>query len=262
MKKIHKILSLIIGSSAYATPPPATEPAYTAIKDVTATIVINKSGTYDFKSVLHVWKGKNWGCNQNENGPQLLRVEASNVVVKNFYYAADGRSHGSNGVGDPIHIASCGKGQGNLCSGSVKNVTLDNIYGHACEDMITIGTPGNDNITIQNSVLRTNPNPKYIDKTVQINFGTRINFINNRFVGGARCILFKPNTSGSVIGNVFEGCGPPVLASSNSADIKPMKNGPITVEMRQNTYTKWGTRLSCNGKTKFNTDGVYTCKYP
>lgn len=45
--------------------------------------------------------------------------------------------------GDPIHITTCGKGQGNLCSRKgPHNVVLNGIYGHACEDLLTIGTPG------------------------------------------------------------------------------------------------------------------------
>ena len=157
--------------------------------NVTSTIVINKAGVYDYKNVLHIWKGQNWNCTgELENGPQMLRIEVSNVVVKNFAFVGDGKSFGSNSLGDPIHVTTCGAGQGNKCAGSIANITLDGINGHACEDMITIGTPGGSNITVQNSNLRANPNKKVWDKTIQNNFGKNLSFINNRFIGGARCI--------------------------------------------------------------------------
>ena len=60
-------------------------------KNVYQTIVINKPGTYDFKGVLHVWKGKDGQCKQKENRSQILRIEASNVRIKNFFYRGDGK---------------------------------------------------------------------------------------------------------------------------------------------------------------------------
>lgn len=188
---------------------------------VTKTIVITKSGTYDFSGKWHHWKGAG-KCNDQENQPQILRVEASDVVVKNFYFKGES--------GDPIHIATCGSGQGNNCYGSNKNVTLDGIVGHACEDLITIGTPNSENITIKNSVLYANPDKNFWDKTIQINFGKDINIIDNIFVGGARCIRFKPSTSGTIKGNKFYGCKNWIRATANDADISPMKNGPVRIK--------------------------------
>ena len=252
--------ALTLASSASFAAPPATEPVYSGTRNVTETIVIKKPGTYDFKNVLHIWKGQNWNCGADkENGPQILRVEASNVTIRNFAYVGDGKTRGSKGLGDPIHIATCGKGQGNLCSGSVRNVVLDGIYGHACEDMITIGTPNSENITIQNSVLKANPNKKNWDKTIQVNFGREINIVNNRFVGGVRCVRFKPNTTGTVLDNVFENCSSPIRVTSNDADISPMKNGPSTVEVRRNKLVNSGALMKCNDQN-WSGDGVHTCK--
>ncbi len=207
-------------------------------KTVTKTIVITRPGTYDFKGVLHIWKGRNWNCNAGrENGPQILRIEADDVIIKNFHFVGDGNTHGSNGLGDPIHIASCGTGQGNTCKGrGPSRVTLDGIVGHACEDLLTIGTPGSDSITIRNSYFRATPSKSAWDKTIQINFGTRIKILNNTFVGGARCVRFKPRTQGEVLNNKFYNCETAILASSNDADISPMKNGSTRVRVKGNKF--------------------------
>jgi hypothetical protein len=219
------------------------EPQSNGSKVVRETIVIRRAGTYDFKGVLHVWKGKNWNCNADrENGPQILRIEADNVVIKNFHYKGDGKS-GSNGLGDPIHIATCGQGQGNRCpKDGPRNVVLDGIKGHACEDLITIGTPGVRDITIRNSYLVGNR-----DKSVQVNFGQNINFENNTFVGGGACIRYKPRTSGRVRNNTFYKCGAAIRASSNDPDISPMQAGPTTVEVKGNKFINVGTEIQRKG---------------
>lgn len=253
---VKRIFSLTLVLAVFelraATPPPAP-PVSVGEKSVTSTIVITKSGTYDFKKVLHIWKGKSWSCNgEKENGPQILRIEADNVIIKNFHFIGDGKSKGSKGLGDPIHIAGCGTGQGNLCKGTgPRNVTLDGIYGHACEDLMTIGTPGSDNITIQNSYFKPTPSKSNWDKTIQINFGSRIKILNNIFAGGERCIRFKPNTQGEVIGNKFYGCNNAVKASSDDADIAPMKNGPTRVVYKSNKC------YDCNNKVKVSGSKTY-----
>lgn len=233
---------------------------FNGMKSVSNTIVINKAGTYDFKNVLHVWKGRSWSCNgSKENGPQILRIEASNVVVKNFAFIGDGKTHGSKGLGDPIHITSCGSGQGNTCSKSgPKNVTIDGAFGHACEDMITIGTPGSNNVTIKNSVLIATPSKSAWDKTAQINFGKNINFYDNVFVGGVRCIRYKPQTSGDVEGNTFNGCSTAVQLSAKDADIKPMKNGASSVYLKGNSYN--GGAVKCKDGKSISSSGQQTCK--
>ena len=164
-----------------------------------------------------------------------MRIEANDVTIKNFHFVGDGKSHGSKGLGDPIHIASCGKGQGNLCpKNKPRRVVLDGIFGHACEDLITVGTPGTQDITVRNSYLKANPRQSSWDKTVQINFGKEVNFYDNIFVGGKFCLRYKPNTSGEVIGNEFYDCQRALMASSNDADISPMKDGPVTVRYVDN----------------------------
>jgi hypothetical protein len=228
---------------------------FNGTKNVGSTIVINKPGVYDFKNVLHIWKGRNWDCNaERENGPQILRVEASNVTVKNFAYVGDGKTHGSNGLGDPIHIATCGSGQGNLCpQPGPSKVVLDGIYGHACEDLLTIGTPGTRDITVQNSTFIPTPSKKNWDKIVQINFGEDLKFYNNLFWGSERCIRFKPNTHGIVEGNEFRNCKDSVLLSSRDKDIRPMTNGPSSVLLRNNNYN--GSRVRCKNNKGSNTVG-------
>lgn len=233
---------------------------FSGTKSVTKTIVINKSGVYDFKNVLHIWKGASWNCNaEKEHGPQILRVEASNVTIKNFAYIGDGKTHGSKGLGDPIHIASCGTGQGNKCSKSgPKNVVLDNIFGHACEDMITVGTPGTSNITIQNSTLIATPSKSSWDKTIQVNFGTNIMVYDNVFVGCERGLRLKPNTSGDAQGNIFNNCKTAIQMSTKDADIAPMKNGPSKAYLKDNKYN--GAKVNCKGGNSVGSSGSVTCR--
>ncbi len=102
--------------------------------------------------------------------------------------------------------------------------------------MITIGTPGSEDITIRNSVLRATPSKSSWDKTIQINLGKNIKILNNRFEGGERCVRFKPNTSGEMRGNTFNGCVTAIQASSNDADIQPMRHGPTVVTVKSNRY--------------------------
>jgi hypothetical protein len=229
-------------------------------KDVTKTIVIDKAGVYDFENVLHIWKGKNWNCLAGkENGPQILRIEASNVTVKNFAYIGDGKTHGSKGLGDPVHVASCGDGQGNLCKEKAPSkVVLDGVYGHACEDMITIGTPGTRDVTIQNSTLIPVPKKSAWDKIIQINFGTEIKVIDNKFLGSVRCVRYKPNTSGTVEGNSFKSCENAVFLSAKDADIAPMKDGPSTVLLRNNSFG--GGAVKCKDGGKIGSTGTQVCK--
>jgi hypothetical protein len=242
-KKILALTLSMFCAQAYAfgsrkpeqqTPKPPE--SATEEKIVTRTIVITKAGTYDFRKILHIWRGDSWSCNgQRENGPQILRIEADNVVVKNFHFIGDGKTKGSHGLGDPVHIATCGKGQGNLCPRQgPRNVVIDGLKGHACEDLITIGTPGARDITIKNSYLRAAPSKSAWDKTIQINFGRDIKIINNTFVGGERCIRFKPNTTGEVRNNKFQNCNTGLVVSSNDPDIEPMEAGPSEVKISGN----------------------------
>jgi len=233
---------------------------FNGTKNVTSTIVITKPGVYDYKNVLHIWKGKDWKCDiQKENGPQILRIESSNVTIKNFAYIGDGKTHGSNGLGDPIHVTSCGKEQGNLCPGNgPTKVVLDNIYGHACEDMITIGTPKGRDVTVQNSTLIAAPNKSNWDKTIQVNFGTDMRFLNNTFLGCVRAIRLKPNTSALIEGNKFRDCQTAVQMSTKDKDIAPMKNGPSYATLKSNDYG--GAAVRCKDGNKISSSGSVVCK--
>lgn len=216
-------------------------------KEVTSPIVISRSGTYDFSGILHIWKGPAGGCEQKENGPQILRIEADNVTIKNFAFRGDGQA-GSSTLGDPIHVTTCGRGQGNECPRpGPRSVVLDGIVGHACEDLITAASPGGDNITIQNSVLFANPNPRFRDKTVQFNFGQNFLLRNNVFVDGERCTRFKPNTSGRLEGNTFWDCKNPSRISSDDADISPMRDGPVTLRLKNNIFRGCSTVVTRSG---------------
>lgn len=216
-------------------------------KEVRSTLVITAPGTYDFSGILHVWKGTAGGCAQKENGPQILRIESDNVVVKNFAFRGDGKN-GSSTLGDPIHVTTCGRGQGNECARpGPKRVVLDGIVGHACEDLLTAASPGGEHITIQNSVLFANPTASQRDKTIQFNFGQNFVLRNNVFVDGERCTRFKPNTTGLLEGNTFWDCAYPSRISSNDADITPMRNGPVTLRIKNNTFKRCKTAVSRSG---------------
>lgn len=233
---------------------------FNGTKSITSTIVITKSGVYDYKNVLHVWKGSNWTCSAGkENGPQILRVEASNVTIKNFAYIGDGKTHGSKGLGDPIHITSCGTGMGNTCKNSgPKNVVLDNIFGHACEDMITIGTPGSSNVTIQNSTLIATPSKSAWDKTAQVDFGSSIKFFDNVFVGCKYGLRLKPSTSSEAQGNIFNDCSVGIMMSAKDATITNSKNGPSKAYLKDNVYN--GASVKCKDGSSIGNSGEVTCK--
>jgi len=241
---------------------------FNGTKSVTKTIVITQSGTYDFKNVLYIWKGSDWPCgNDLENGPQILRIEANNVTVKNFAYIGDGKNYGSKGLGDPIHITTCGTRMGNECPvQGPKNVTLDKIFGHACEDMITIGTPGAENITIKNSTLIAAPNSKNWDKTIQTDFGRDLVFKNNHFVGGSRCLRLASNTKSLVTQNHFENCKTPIYVTSKSSGITNMQDGESTLELKDNDYDDpWYSSFGHKEHAKCNDhsltkNGTYVCK--
>lgn len=121
-----------------------------------------------------------------------------------------------------------------MCPSGPRNVTIDGLKGHACEDLITIGSPNASDITVKNSWLKAAPSKSGWDKTIQINFGRDIQILNNVFVGGLRCVRYKPGTNGRVAGNFFDGCETALQASSNDADVEPMKNGPVLVEFENN----------------------------
>lgn len=236
-------------AEAAATKPTLDE-AYSRFpmrKEVRDTLVITRAGTYDYTGILHIWKGAAGGCAQKENGPQILRIEADNVVIKNFAFRGDGKG-GSSTLGDPIHVTTCGRGQGNLCTRpGPRSVVLTGIVGHACEDLLTAASPGGDNITLENSILFANPTASYRDKTVQFNFGKNFVVRNNVFVDGERCTRFKPNTAGLLEGNTFWDCAYPSRISSDDADISPMRNGPVTVRLKNNAFKRCKTVISRSG---------------
>jgi hypothetical protein len=232
-------------------------------KNVTSTIVITKPGTYDFKNVLHIWKGKDWKCaDEKENGPQILRIEASNVVVKNFAFVGDGKSYGSKGLGDPIHITTCGKGQGYDCPPGMENITLDKIEGNGCEDLINIGTPNTKNITIQNSTFWPNPKPQDKSKLLYVNYGKNLIIRNNIFhgiKGVVRAIRIMPNNSALIENNTFDSLSIGVQFTSEVTFPDRIKPGPTTIQFKGNKFTNTKVQGNCDFKNDIYGDGVYVC---
>jgi len=214
------------GSSSSSKPDfKKTFDSFKKTKTFNKTIVIKKSGTYDFKNVLHKWTGSG-KCIQRENQTQCLRIEADNVTVKNLAIKGN--------CGDVIHISNSSRGQGNYGNGP-KNVTIDNLTAHACEDLLTTGK-GVKNFTLKNSTLFGNPNSSQRDKIVQLNFGDNIKIQNNKFVDSIRCLRIKPRVKVSATGNSFFNCKQPILASATDADVQNMRNGKPSIKESGNKF--------------------------
>lgn len=229
--------------------------------DVFETIVINKPGVYDFKNVLHVWKGQSWPCTGDlEHGPQILRVEASNVTIKNFAYLGDGKTRNSHGLGDPIHIATCARGQGNKCDPGPDSVTIDSMYGHACEDLLTTGR-GVTHLTVKNSTLLANPDKNTWDKTFQINFGKGLVFENNAFWGGEYCIRILQGVDAVINDNTFYQCRDAVKMGSAEATFANLIPETSKIYFNNNVMSGVKNNVVCDGKEITSKDAFYHCAH-
>lgn len=234
---------------------------FTESKDVFETIVIKEPGTYDFKNVLHVWKGQDWSCGADkEHGPQILRVEASNVVIKNFAYIGDGKNYESMGLGDPLRIATCARGQGNLCPAGPIDVTLENIFGHACEDLLTTGN-GVSNLTIKNSTFLAGPNKETWDKIFQLNFGKNISIFGNYFLGGEYAIRVAQGVELNVNSNIFQGSRDAVKMGSVVASFRGLPEEKSALIFSQNSLINVKNAVTCDGKKATSKNDSFICDF-
>jgi len=227
------------------TPTPEPGPAPGKEKSVTKTIVISKPGTYDFEGVMHVWKGGG-SCIQKENQPHILRITASNVTVKNFYW---------RGAPDGVHVHCESGGQGNGCKTTLRNIKLVNFRGHACEDLMTTGPV--ENLEIIGGVFSENPNAKERDKTFQFNFGSPIIIRGARFNGGKRCIRAKGGAKRvEVHDSVFDGCQYPYRGDT-AKDISGIPYGKeIQFISKNNTYKNCSRAFSAvDSRVKISSSG-------
>lgn len=165
-------------------------------ESVNRTIVIDEAGVYDFNNVLHRWTGSG-SCNQTENQPYILRIAASNVTVRNFYY---------ENAPDGIHIGTANDGQGHSSGRPISNIVLENVIGRACEDALTTQY-GVRQVTIRDSMFLPNANASYRDKLLQLNFGD-VTVERTTFYGGgdSLCLMFKGGQNIVVRDSCFNDC--------------------------------------------------------
>lgn len=85
------------------------------------TIVINSPGVYDYKGVMHVWKGSKM-CNIFGADATVMEINSDNVTVKNFGFkdaVAGIKINSEDGI-------------------PRKNVTISNVDGHSCYSAIQL----------------------------------------------------------------------------------------------------------------------------
>ena len=213
------------------------DPIFQRTRSVTQTIVISKPGIYDYDNVLHVWEGSG-SCNQTENQPHILRIAASNVTVRNFAY---------KNAPDGVHIATCSKGQGNDCTGSISNILLENVTGWACEDALTTGI-GTSNITLNRCYFIGNPNKKHRDKLLQINFGNNLRIYNTIFKNSTRPVRFKSGSAITLAYNRFYGFHHAIRGDTYEDIIGIVPNRPAVVNTMGNHFQDGTAAFSMMGE--------------
>jgi hypothetical protein len=230
MSKVFSTAILLLSFSAQAYDTERASPSdFKETKNVTKTIVITKSGSYDFKNVLHVWKGKG-KCNQQENQPYVLRIAASNVTIKNFAYI---------NAPDGIHIGTSSKGQGHSDGKPISNITLENVTGWACEDALTTQY-GVGNVTIKDSKFHGNPNASYRDKILQFNFGKLIRILSSSFFDSITCVNLRGGIEAYVEDSYFEKCSTGLRATTLEGYKGKMRKDPIEVYTSKNSILGTG----------------------
>lgn len=194
---------------------------------VSETIIIDEPGDYDFSGFMHEWVGPG-ACNQQENQAPILKITASNVTVRNFFW---------KNAPDGIHVHCKQNGQGNFCEERVENVKLINFQGNACEDLLTTGKNTFD-VQIIGGVFSQNPNESYRDKTLQLNFANNLVIDGAYFNGGERCIRTKSGANLTVTNSIFNKCKTPFKGDTGEdiQGIVPFQKAKITSK-RNNFYT-------------------------
>lgn len=142
MKKLIGSAFLVLASCASKEPvkvDPVMEPSKFDSKTVflNKSIVITKPGVYDYKGVVHIWKGGGY-CNLFGESYPAMVIKSGDVTVKNF-----GLKDGVGGVvvqdsmdGDKVR----------------EGVTLDNLDVRACYKAITL-PERMKNVNIINSIF-------------------------------------------------------------------------------------------------------------
>ena len=170
--------------------PEIPAPIFQGTKSVRKTIEIREAGTYDFKNVLHEWKGEKWGRDR-EYGSPVLQVFVSDVTVKNFAYA---------GSPDGVHVGALAWSSENAVreADTVENVRFIGLQAiDIREDAVTLQM-GTQNVSLENCQFWG-----ALDKVVQNDHCKELRVEECSFYGGARPLRFKANTSGIVRNCLF-----------------------------------------------------------
>lgn len=152
-------------------------PEFYKSKSVRSTIVISQPGVYNYKNVLHKWRGSG-KCNQDERQPPIMLIKSSDVTIKNFAY---------KDAPDGLHVYGSSK------SRPIRNIKLENVVGWACEDALTLRHV--NGIEISLSTFLENPTSKYRDKMGQLAVGRNVKISNTRFIGEGRPVRLKTGAS-------------------------------------------------------------------
>lgn len=215
-------------------PPPAPRPdgpryaiptpTFDEVRRIDRTIVIDAPGVYDYEGVLHEWTGPG-DCNQTENQPYVLRIAASNVTLRNFAY---------RNAPDGIHIGTSSRGQGHSDGSPIHGIVLENVTGWACEDALTTQY-GVQDVTIRDSLFMPNPEARYRDKLLQLNFGD-ITVERTTFYGGqgGTCLMFKGGQAIVVRDSLFHSCERAVNGSTQNGIVGRVSRDRSTLSSEGN----------------------------
>ena len=176
--------------SLFRRAPNIPSPEFSGSRSVRRTIEIRKPGTYDFKKILHEWKGIPWGRDR-EYGPPILQVFVSNVTIKNFAFA---------GSPDGVHVGALRWTAENAVreAKTVENVRFIGLQAiDIREDAMTLQM-GTRKVSLQDCQFWGAR-----DKVVQNDHCQDLRVEGCGFYGGARPLRFKANTSGIVTNCVF-----------------------------------------------------------
>lgn len=106
-------------------------------KNLHKTIVIRKPGVYDYKGVMHIWKGEG-NCTVFGAKYPVMEIHADNVTVRNFGYK-------DATVGIVVSDKESGEAR--------RSVVLENIEGLACREALELPR-ASQNVMIKDSIFR------------------------------------------------------------------------------------------------------------
>jgi hypothetical protein len=226
-------MALLMSSCAsiFQEPPlKVPRPRLNGSQTVTETIFLRESGVYDFKNVLHVWKGPG-KCGQTEYQHPILHVMVSGVTVKNFAF---------KNAPDGVHVGGLPWTSRNAVRShpEVVDVTFLNLQAvNICEDAFTC-QKNTRAVTIRDSHFWGGE-----DKMVQNDHCRDLRILNTGFYNGVCAIRWKANTTGEVRDCRFVRVDYPVKADGDawptgSASSRRRTGGPVRVVAAGNSVDR------------------------